>query len=123
MGKCPKLSPRFSGPFKVLNKIGRAVYRLEHPVRTKVHSVFHVSRLKERLGGKDDLIPTDDLVLLEDLIAFVPHEPDRIMDTRCHQFRNRLISEHLIRWKGKSDDEDTWEREDDLRLRFPGFFP
>ncbi|KAJ7184006.1 hypothetical protein O6H91_Y539800 [Diphasiastrum complanatum] len=95
-----KLSPRYSGPFKVVNKIGMTAYRLELPVGTKVHPVFHVSRLKERLGGKDNLIPTDDLVLLEDLTTFVPHESDRIMDTRRHQLRNRLIFEHLIRWKG-----------------------
>jgi hypothetical protein len=39
-----KLSPRFIGPFKILERVGEVAYRLELLVRlADVHDVFHIS--------------------------------------------------------------------------------
>ena len=39
-----KLSPRFIGPFNILDKIGEVAYQLELPPQlSDVHDVFHVS--------------------------------------------------------------------------------
>ena len=46
-GPVPKLSPRFCGPFKVINKVGQVAYKLELPETSRVHPIFHVSRLSE----------------------------------------------------------------------------
>jgi hypothetical protein len=43
----PKLAYKFSGPYKILDRVGQVSYRLELPEGTKVHNVFHVSQLKE----------------------------------------------------------------------------
>ena len=41
-----KLSPRFIGPFKILERVGTVAYRLElPPSMSGVHEVFHVSML------------------------------------------------------------------------------
>ena len=45
-GKKGKLSPRFIGPYEVIEKVGPMEYRLALPLELeKIHSVFHVSML------------------------------------------------------------------------------
>ncbi|XP_031479939.1 uncharacterized protein LOC116250456 [Nymphaea colorata] len=45
-----KLLPKYYGPFRVLQKIGKAAYRIALPPPALVHPVFHVSRLKPHHG-------------------------------------------------------------------------
>jgi hypothetical protein len=45
-----KLTPRFIGPFKILEKRGEVAYQLELPPQlSNMHDVFHVSQLKKCL--------------------------------------------------------------------------
>ena len=45
-GKRGKLSPRFIGPFEILERVGTVAYRLAlPPSMSGVHEVFHVSML------------------------------------------------------------------------------
>jgi hypothetical protein len=39
-----KLSPRYIGPFQILQRVGEVAYRLELPEQlSDVHDVFHIS--------------------------------------------------------------------------------
>ena len=46
-GKKGKLSPRFIGPYEVIEEVGLLAYRLALPPELeKIHNVFHVSMLR-----------------------------------------------------------------------------
>ena len=47
-----KLSPKYYGPYKVLQNICTMAYKLELPASSRVHLVFHVSCLKKVTGDK-----------------------------------------------------------------------
>jgi hypothetical protein len=43
-----KLAPRYVGPYPIVQRIGKVVYKLELPPKlAEVHSVFHVSQLRK----------------------------------------------------------------------------
>jgi hypothetical protein len=46
------LSPKYYGPFKVLQRIGSMPYKLDFPPSLRVHPVFHVSLLKKVIRNK-----------------------------------------------------------------------
>jgi hypothetical protein len=53
-----KLTPRFIGPFKILEKRGEVAYQLELPPQlSDVHDVFHVSQLKKCLRVPEEQLP------------------------------------------------------------------
>jgi hypothetical protein len=62
-----KLSPRYIGPFKILERKGEAVYQLEQPDSlSDVHDVFHVSQLKKCLSVPEEQLPMEELNFNED---------------------------------------------------------
>ena len=45
-GKKGKLSPRYMGPYEIVERIGKVAYQLRLPPElTRIHDVFHVSML------------------------------------------------------------------------------
>ncbi|WMV41779.1 hypothetical protein MTR67_035164 [Solanum verrucosum] len=67
-GKNGKLSPRYIGPFEILDCVGSVAYRLTLlRSLSVVHPVFHVSMLKKYHGNKDYIIKWDIVLLDKDL--------------------------------------------------------
>ena len=56
-GKSGKLSPRFIGPFEILERIGEVAYRLALPPQfSRVNGVFHVSMLRKYEPGPSHVL-------------------------------------------------------------------
>ena len=57
-GKKGKLSPRFIGPYEVLEQIDPVAYRLALPPKlAKLHNVFHVSMLRRYHYDESHILP------------------------------------------------------------------
>ncbi|XP_049414619.1 uncharacterized protein LOC125877335 [Solanum stenotomum] len=79
IGKKGKLSPRYIGPFEILDCVGSMTYRLALPPSLSgVYPVFHVSMLKKFHGDRDYIIKWDSVLLNKDLQC--EEEPIAILD-------------------------------------------
>ena len=59
LGSYAKLSPRYCGPFEVLERIGLVSYRLAFPFSTRAHNVFHFSLIKKYVNDPNHVINWD----------------------------------------------------------------
>ena len=120
-GKRGKLSPRFIGPFEVLERVGAVAYRLALPPSLSgVHVVFHVSMLQKYTLDPAHVVDWSELVI--DVDGTFEEGPVRIMDSREQVFRCKTVRLVKVLWKHRRVEEATWEREDTMRTRYPFLF-
>ena len=81
-GKGAKLSPRFMGPFKIMERKGSVTYRLALPDSLRrMHDVFHVSVLRHHVSDPTHVIDLSSLQVLDErvLTAMLIHILDHLI--------------------------------------------
>jgi hypothetical protein len=107
-----KLSFRFFGPYKVLQRVGEVAYKLELPESSRIHPVIHVSQLKRHVPPTTT-VSTDVQTLSS--IAIPIQVLDRAF-VRCGGSTRRMIK---VQWSNLPISSTTWEVEDHLKQFFP----
>ncbi|WMV49796.1 hypothetical protein MTR67_043181 [Solanum verrucosum] len=117
-GKKGKCSPRYIGPFEVLECVGPVSYRLAlPPILSGVHLVFHVSMFKKYHGDGAYIIKWDS-VLLDKYLQY-EKELIAILDCDVLKLRTKEIKSVKVQWKHRLVEEATWETEKDMRDKYP----
>ncbi|GKD51340.1 putative reverse transcriptase domain-containing protein [Tanacetum coccineum] len=120
-GKKGKLAPRFVGPFEITKRIGPVTYRLRLPEELNgVHNTFHVSNLKKCLADPTLQIPLDE-IQIDAKLNFV-EEPVEILEREFKKLKRSRITIVKVRWNSKRGPEFTWERKDQMKLKYPHLF-
>jgi hypothetical protein len=90
-----KLSPRYIGPFPILEKCRNVAYKLELPPSLAgVHDIFHVSQLKKCLKAPVDIVLSEVAPLETDLTY--PEHPIKILDQRSRVTRRKTIKFYKV---------------------------
>jgi hypothetical protein len=101
-----KLSPRYIGPFPILEKCGKVAYKLELPPSlVRVHNIFHVSQLKKCLKAPVDVVLSEVAPLEMDLTY--PKHPIKILDQKSRVTRCKMIKFYKIQWSNHTEEEVT----------------
>lgn len=113
-----KLSPKYFGPYKIVDKCGAVAYRLELPPSSQIHHVFHVSQLRVLVGNvtTSSLLPS----VLPDVFA---KEPEQVLARKMVNRQGKAATKVLIKWSNEAIEEATWEFLFDIQKKFPDFEP
>ncbi|WVZ49776.1 LOW QUALITY PROTEIN: hypothetical protein U9M48_001105 [Paspalum notatum var. saurae] len=112
------LHSKYYGPFRVLEQIGRAAYKILLPEGCSLHDIFHVSQLKKHLGPK--AVPSADLPLI-DSKGTIKVAPAALLNRRLIPRNNEPVVQWLIQWLNLPPSEATWEDASFIRKEHHGW--
>ena len=120
-GKRGKLSPRFIGPFKILERVGTIAYRLALPASMSgVHEVLHVSMIQRYTLDPAHLLDWGEIEV--DTDGTFEEGPVCIMDCRDQVLQRKIVRLVRVLWQHRGVEEFTWECDDTMRATYPFFF-
>nr|GEX76731.1 putative reverse transcriptase domain-containing protein [Tanacetum cinerariifolium] len=120
-GKKGKLAPIFVGPFEIVEKVGHVAYRLRLLEELNgVHDTFHVLNIKKCLAGPTMQVPLDKIQVDANLNFVEEHV--EILEREFKKLKKSIIDIAKVQWNSKRRPEFTWERDDQIRLKYLHLF-
>ncbi|WVZ93444.1 LOW QUALITY PROTEIN: hypothetical protein U9M48_039422 [Paspalum notatum var. saurae] len=111
-----KAAPRYIGPFKIVErKVGVATKPIWHT------QCVPCVTTKEVFEGAEEQAPLEGRLDVREDLTYTEH-PVKILETSERVTRNRRVKMCRVQWKHHTEDEATWEREEELRATYPGLF-
>uniref|UniRef100_A0A2N9EG40 Reverse transcriptase domain-containing protein n=1 Tax=Fagus sylvatica TaxID=28930 RepID=A0A2N9EG40_FAGSY len=120
-GRKGKLSPRYVGPFEILERVGLVAYKLAlPPALSGIHNVFHISMLRRYVSDPTHILSYEPLQVQDDLSY--EEMPMKILDRKDQVLRNKTIRLVKVLWRNHSTGEASWERVDEMQSKYPHLF-
>ena len=120
-GKRGKLSPRFIGPFEILERVGTVAYWLAlPPSMSDVNEVFHVSMLRRYTLDLAHVVDWGEIEV--DTNGTFEEGPVCIMDSWDQVLRHKTVRLVRVLWRHLGVEKSTWEREDTMRATYRFLF-
>ncbi|GKE96220.1 hypothetical protein Tco_1581075 [Tanacetum coccineum] len=93
---------------------------ISHHIRLTAHDTFHVSNLKKCLADPTLKVPLNE-IQVDAKLNFM-EEPVEILEREFKKLKRSRIAIVKVRWNSKRGPEFTWEREDQIKLKYPLLF-
>ena len=120
-GKQGKLSPRFIGPFEILERVGLVAYQLALPlIISGVHDVFHVSMLRKYTPDPAHVVDWGQIEV--DTDGNFGEGPVCILDSRDQVLRRKTVRLVRVLWRHYGVEESTWECKGTMWATYPLLF-
>ena len=120
-GKAGKLSPRYIGPYEIIQRVGTLAYKLKLPEElSNIHDVFHVSQLRRWVYDKETILESPTQVEVQENLVY-KKEPVGIVAREEKKLRNKIIKLVKIQWS-LDENDCTWEAEDRMKDKYPNLF-
>ena len=88
--KRAKWGPRYTGPFRVIARVGKLAYRLDLPAElSQIHSTFQVSQLRKCLVDDLAVVPLED-IQVDGNLNYI-ERPVVILDRKSKDLRNKRV--------------------------------
>ena len=105
-GKREKQSPRFIGPFEILERVGTVAYRLTlQPSMSGVHEVFHFFMLRRYTPDPAHVVDWGEIKV--DTDGTFEEGPVCIMDSRDKVLRRKTMRLVRVLWQHRGVEEST----------------
>jgi hypothetical protein len=96
-------------------------YHIQLPERfSAVHNVFHVTQLKKGMFVPENEVITEANAWIEPDFSLIKH-PLRVLDQKERKTRRQTVRMYKIQWSHHTEEEATWEMEEYLNTKYPGF--
>jgi hypothetical protein len=115
-----KLSPRYIGPYKIMEACGSVAYKLKLPSKlSAIHDVFHISQLKKCVRVQTEIL-TPPKVEVEPDLTYQEH-PVEVLYHKTRSTCNQTIKMYKSQWSNHTKEEATWETKDFLNRNYLEF--
>ena len=115
------MSPRFTRPYEVIEKMGPMAYRLALPPNLEnIHNVFHVSMLRRYRSDLSHVVSSETIELRPDLTY--EEKPVEILAREVKELRNKKIPLVKVLWRNHKTNEATWESKKMMLQQYPQLF-
>nr|KYP34038.1 Retrotransposable element Tf2 [Cajanus cajan] len=95
--KARKMTPRFVGPYQIIQRVGLVAYRLALPPSlSNLHDVFHVSQLRKYVHDPSHVVQLDDVRVKENLTF--EKLPVAVVDHKLKELRGKSIALVKVLW-------------------------